>query len=801
MAQTDPGTPIIAAGSTGSIPATARLLAAIARLRQGAVVLPGFDLALDAASWDALDPQHPQAGLRRLLDTIGITREEVVPLPGCAVEPDERARLLSEAMRPSETSDRWRGMVAALTPARLDAATRGLEMIEAPSPREEALAIALILRRTLEEPGRTAALITPDRSLARRVKAELARWHVEIDDSGGEPLPATPAGSFLMHVLDAVALGFAPVPLLALLKHPLARFGLDRAVVQRRACQIEVAALRGLRPPKGIAGLKQALLRREEGASRRPRIVSNLVRGEWRALAWFLDRIERTLDALAERMKDPAPVALADLLRAHLEAAEQAASGAEGCALWLGEAGEALAAAMAGLLDAAPEAPAVRPRDYGEALKGLLAGAVVRPRRPRHPRLRILGLLEARLFHADVMVLGGLNENVWPPGIEADPWLNRPMRQELSLSPPERRTGLAAHDFAQAAAAPRVYLTWSKKIGGAPAVASRWVLRLQALLRAAGRNGACVAGDPWVGWALGLDHAPEVRPAEMPAPAPPLIARPRRLSVTRIEELIRDPYGAYARHVLGLEPVEALAAAPGAADRGVLIHEALQLFGERHPGPLPADPAAALIDIGRELFAPWREEPDVMGFWWPQFERIARWFAATETRLRAGITGSLVETRASWTFEAPGGKFELTARADRIDILGDGSARILDYKTGRIPSIKQEQAGFSPQLPLEAKLAMLGAFEGLGAREVRDLVYVRLTGGEPAGEVRDHDQEDIAALAEDNYQKLVQFIARYDDPGQRFLPRQRVEFEQEERDFDHLARFAEWASRRAEHRS
>jgi ATP-dependent helicase/nuclease subunit B len=775
--------PVIAAGSTGSIPATGRLLAAVARLADGAVVLPGLDLDLDEETWQSLtapeapEPGHPQYGMKLLLDAIGAPRDIVRPMAGETARPASRTRLLGEALRPAETTDRWAGADAGQAGAD---EIEGLTVVEAPSPREEAAVVALILRRALETPGRTAALVTPDRGLARRVSAELDRWGVEADDSAGHPLRLTPAGTLMMAILEAVEDGLAPVPLLTLLKHPLAAFGGERGEARGLARSLEIAALRGVRPGPGIEGLRAALA----------------AGGPAPGLGAYVDRVEHALGPLLDLFQQPGEMGLAPLVSAHAAAAEAVSDDGSGgaAALWSGDAGESLAGFLGELMENAAGAPALGPRDYTSVLSTLLDGVVVRPRAHRHPRIAILGLLEARLLDADVMVLGGLNEGVWPPTTTVDAWLNRPMRAELGLQPPERRIGLTAHDFVQAACSPEVYLTRARKADNAPTVPSRWLLRLDALLEGMGlkdriRPGG---GEPWLAWAQGLDdHGGPARPVPMPRPAPPVEIRPRRLSVTRVEDWIRDPYAIFARYVLGLVPLDPIDADPGAAERGTMVHEAMSRFLEEVAGQIGPDALARLIAIGEEVFSLHMDRPSVAAFWWPRFRRAAAWFVEQEAALRDGVTRQVSEVVGATTIDGPAGPFELGARADRIDLMADGTLRICDYKTGRPPSVKQVEAGLSPQLSLEAVIAANGGFEGLDAADVSALVYLGLSGGDPPGELREIPEP--ATRAAEALDGLRRRITAFDDPATAYLPRRVAEFERWAYDYDRLARHAEWS--------
>lgn len=768
-----PDTPVIAAGSTGSRPASADLIAVIAGLPQGKVVLPGLDLAMDAATWAALDDSHPQHGMKKLLDRLGLDRRHVRPL---LPQPDPRAArssLLTEALRPAATCEAWRDM-GEFPPVTLD----GVALLTAPGPREEAGAIALILREALEEDGRTAALVTPDRALARRVSAELERWGLVIDDSAGRPLDTSEPGTFLRLVAEMVADDFAPHATLACLKHPLAACGDEPAAFRALVRRLEIAALRGPRPGPGIAGLKAAA---RDGKSRDG-----------------LDRLAAVLAPFVQAMaQDTAP--LADLIRTHMEAAEALAATAllPGPArLWQGEAGEALAA-WAGELATAAEAvravfPAIPPRFYPALLEQLLAGQVVRQAWGSHPRLFLWGPMEARLQKADVMVLGGLNEGTWPGEAEADPWMSRPMRAAFGLPAPERKVGLAAHDFAMAFAAPRVVLSRSARVDGTPTVPSRWLMRLDAVMDAAGLSFGEDAGQ-YLDWHALVDRPDAFDRVAPPSPRPPLAARPRRLSVTEIETWMRDPYGIYAKHILGLRALDPIDEDPGAAEYGSLVHAAIETFLNENPGPLPADAEARLLAIGRDVFAEVLARPGVWAFWWPRFVSVAQWLVAHEGARRADIARTHCEIKGALEIDAPGGPFVVHARADRVDQLRDGSLALIDYKTGQPPGPREVAAGYAPQLPLEAAIARFGGFEGVPPAEVSRMLYWRLKGGADGGEEKSAG-DNPRQLTDEAIEGLKALVATFDDENTPYAARPHPDRAPKYSDFQHLARIREWAT-------
>jgi ATP-dependent helicase/nuclease subunit B len=812
----NPGKPVIAAGSTGSMPATAKLLTAIAGLRHGAVVLPGLDTGLDEESWNAIGggsqtgrppfppaPGHPQSAMHRLLRRMGLERCDV----GTLVRPSPHGRemLMSETLRPASATDKWRSRFneigAAATPA-----LAGVTVIEAANSEEEALAVAVVLRESLTSPESTAALVTPDRALARRVAVMLRRWNVEAEISDGDPLAETPAGVFCRLVAEAAFSGLAPAPLLALLKHPLARFGAKEGHDGRGVAALERAVLRGPRPAPGsrgliaaFAGFRAELTKLKNGES------SDIHRSEPRASLppWELDEAEDLLKRVAAALAPLESVAalsrdqdFAVLAARHWEAIRLAGTDSAGDML-ADRDGEALATAFAEIIGAVAHTPyPVAADDYIEVFDAAIADRVVRRHSAPGNRIRIYGPLEARLTGVDRVIMGGLVEGVWPPDPRTDPWLNRPMRFALGLDPPERRIGLNAHDFAQLMGAPEVFLTWPAKRGGAPAVASRFVQRLAAVAGPAWEE-AAGRGRRYLALCRRLDApAAPPRPVARPAPRPPRAARPSALSVTEIEHWLRDPYTIYAKHILRLPRLDPVDAPPGAAERGSFIHDAIGDFAKTYADTLPADPFAELLRLGREHFAYFKDFPEARAFWWPRYQRIARWFADFETQRRTRMAAAHAEIRGELSIDAGDRAFRLTGRADRIERLTGGGYAVLDFKTGALPTSKQVQIGIAPQLTLEAAMLRHGGFPGIEAGgSVSELVYVRLNGGNPAGEeftvkLKDRTPDDAAdaALAE-----LNALVVRFEDESTPYRPLVLSMWKNRYGAYDDLARVKEWS--------
>nr|MCU0733321.1 double-strand break repair protein AddB [Hyphomonas sp.] len=766
-------------------------------------------------SWDAIlgndgeagHAEHPQYGLAKLLKALDIGRADVDVLPGAAASPRQIAReeLISEALRPSQTTGLWPAYAAKLRdPVTRDAALGGLSLIEAPAAQDEAEAIALILRHTAETPGRTAALVSPDRLLARRVAIRLESWGIRVYDSAGRPLAKTPPGAFLELVISAHADDFAPAALMALLKHPLTRLDRDPFSIRRAARTLEIAAFRTPYFGQGLDGIEAALEQARLETStrrRRHRAVQRLWDEDWQSARDLVQALRQAFEPLCEISREGRVPLLAEIARAHVAAAENLARIPEQrdapSPLWREEAGEAAQTFFAELAtDGLPEIllPAT---DYPDFYRSLVTGINVRPRVPVHPRLFIWGPFEARLQQTDIIILGSLNDGTWPQATDPGPWLNRPMRDELTLPSPEEKIGQAAHDFVSLLGADEVILTRSEKVNGVPAVPSRWLLRLQALLDGANAREQLEPASPWLGWARQRDEITRRTPAKCPEPRPPLGVRPRKLSVSRVETFIANPYAIFAREILGLEALDALGSEPGPALRGSIIHDALSKFASAHPSQLPADSFTVLAEFAKGILADYRTHPRIAAFWIPRFLRFAEWFAQTEPDRRENIERVVPETDGQLVFESPGGPFTLTARADRIDI-GSRGLVITDYKTGAPPSAKRVNEGRAPQLPLEAAIAVAGGFAGVPAGPVAGLRYIRASGGQPPGEASDVSRQDAGTLAADVLAGLKRHIAQFDDPGTPYRPARRQGFSYVFDEYAHLARIAEWTSSESE---
>ncbi len=796
LAAEPPKAPVIALGSTGAMATTARLLDAISRLDRGAVVLPGLDRGLDEAAWrrigeaveDHDEPAftHPQTMLKRLLDRMGLCRDAVGELARLSGPAEARRAFVSQALRPADSTEDWRDYRAAAADA-IPEALGEVSFIEAPDERLEALALALFMREALETPGRTAALITPDRDIARRVAAELARFEIDIDDSGGEPLGATPIGALARLTADCAEGGLTAADAAALLAHPLARFGLSPETLARLAPQVEIAVLRAVAVGPRLASCVDAARALAADVHAHP-AVRRLSETDWAAIADLLARMDAAMTPLRKLAPD---AQLAERAQAHREsltailACDEEAP-REGLAELFAIFDTVIAAAVDLVFDAAA---------YAAFLNSLLFETMLRGPRRAHPRLKILGPLEARLLDADLVLLAGLDETVWPPQADTGAFLNRSMRRQLGLSPPERRIGQSAHDFAMALGARAVVLSRAEKRGGSPTVPSRFVTRIEAL--AGDAFAACKArGAEKLAIAAALDAPETSAPCKRPEPRPPIELRPKRLSVTRVETLRRDPYAIYAEQILRLKPLPPLGPEEGAREMGMALHAALAEFAQQFPsGDLPENARDRLLALAREKLDSLLCDPAFEAFDWARVEAGLDHALAFERARRAlGVTIH-PERKGEWRFAlADGSQFTLSAEADRIEIAPDGAGHVFDYKTGTPPTPKQVCAGFAPQLTLEAAMLEQGAFKDIGAHRAESAAYVRLLGGEDGkpNPVKCKDKS-FAELVADHAAQARALLDQFRQQETPYPPRPFVEFASRYGDYDHLARVKEWS--------
>ena len=766
-----PRTPLILAGTTGSAPSMADLMHIVANAEQGAVVLPGLDLHLDEAVWAQIEESHPQGTMKRTLDRHKVTRDQVHTWPASMEadrKGDARRRILNEALRPAEATKDWLAQIAVLKAEEGDTLAEGLKgLTEIHTARDEEAAsvIALLMREALETPGKVVALITPDISLSRRVSARLSRWGLQPDSSAGEPLANSLPGRFLLDVLALLEAPHDPVRLLSLFNHPYSRFSSHAGLFA-----LERKALRGA-TPNSLDTITVAIGDNE---------VANALWTEYLALIQ---------PVLTHSFED-----LSRSVARIVTFAEKLATD-DGQILWSGVPGLQMSELLAELIRESAGFTISGLREVSDILTHLISQGKVRTGGNTHPRLLILGAIEARLVKADRLILAGLEEGVWPQAPELDPFLSRPMRQKLGLPTPERRTGLSAHDFVQAAAAPEVFLIPRHRREGEPQVASRWLWRLQTLCDGAGIQ--IPTDGRYLDWARVMDAGlktkpPALRPAVRPTPKPPVAVRPIQMPVTQVEVFVRDPYAIYARRILDLRPMDRPNEPVEARQRGTAIHKSLERFTEA--GMLGEAGVRRLTDMLEEELAATHLSPAQMALQRPLLAGMAREFVAFETERRAAKPRLIIEQQGELKLQTSRGEFTLTAKSDRIEVRDDG-IDILDFKTGLPPSAKQVTAGFYPQLTLTAAILRHGGFAGInGEKPVGELLYVQVSPDKttPRNAVqKGENATDLADKALAGFRRRLEDYANADKP---YLSWTAPQFQKVRGgDYDQLARLYEWS--------
>ena len=784
--QTPPDYPIIIAGSTGTLSATASLMACVSRLPRGLIILPGLNQTTQKV-WDEIKDQHPLNALRNLIQTIGIERGNVQTWPyvqetSATQSRDLKSRrsLLAESLVPVDNTSDWLTRIATLRENAQSGdpfitAMEGLSLLEAENDEDEALAIALVIRETLETPDHTAALVTPDQALARRVKARLRRWTVDVDLSQGQPLEETPLGGFLTAIVDLLQDPFSPVALAVLCNHPLTCLGQEKGAVRQDWRALEKRHFRGVRPSEDT-------VKKHE-----------LMNGLYAALAPLFD-----LGGMAS----------SENWAQALWAVAMTLSEREEASLWQSEGGEEAQSVLQSMIDYGHNLPDISPRGLSRLLAVLMRGKVVRPPFGTHPRLSILGPLEARMLEADVIIMGGLNEGIWPATPKIEPFLSRNMRRAVGLSLPEKRFGLSAHDFAELAANPTVIMTRSKRSGGSPMVASRWLWRLMTLLEGAlgaeeseallGRN------NHYLKLAQQLDrYDGDLAPATPPEPRPPIedrwaFRKGRSVSITQVKTWIRDPYSIFARHSLGLRPLNPLDAPMGPGDFGTAIHDGLEQFLLEHKEAGADQSLETLTQFLKQAFEIKGYADFEIAKERSRFEAISENFLAwLKTRRDEGFDVYKIESEAAFKIDEV--NFTLTGKADLIERRPDCYG-VIDYKTGTPATADMVKAGFDPQLPLTAWLIEQGAFDGVSKGDTLEMGYVRIKGSNDdfahthLTAPKNRKGLSGAEYAGDAIDTLKKLIVSYDKDTTAYYSQPRIQYTHDYGEFDDLARRSEWAS-------
>ncbi|MBR1648077.1 MAG: PD-(D/E)XK nuclease family protein [Alphaproteobacteria bacterium] len=744
---------VIVAGTTAEFPLLKQLVKTIYELENGEIWLSGLDKNLDDESWLMIDETHPQFELKELLEFLDVSRREVSDV--IAPFQPAREKLWSEVMRPAQSTDKWRQINDIE-----DEAFKNLYLIDARDSKEEALAIAMLMRHNLEEAGKTTALVTKDRNLARRVTNELLCWGIHADDSAGIPLPHTPQGVFLRLIASVADSGFAALPVLSLYKHPLASSGQKRSDVLNQ-----------------IRFYENNFLRADKNED------TDFIARQREIFGDFMQK-------LSEKEQD-----FSSLLQAHIRLAESLAatpekSGAD--VLWAGDAGETAAEFLSSLLESASTLGKIPCDQYADFFDALMNQVTVRQKYGTHPRIRILGPIEAKLCSFDCIIISSMNEGTMPSAAKGGAWMSRPMKKEFGFPLPERAIGVLAHDFCQTACGKEVYLTRADRIDGTPMVKSRWWMRLETVINAIHFDIQKLYDTTYLSWARKKDVADKITPIEAPYPTPPLSSRPRELWASDIERLINNPYDIYASKILKLKRKRDILPPPDAADMGTIVHSMLEDFYKEYPVENPQNSEEIMLNIGIKKLDEHEIAPEIRAFWLPRIKKIVKWVLLMDENSYDLMQKkhTICEISGHFIIKNKDKEFTIAAKADRIDVIknteGDDEIYIIDYKTGRSHTLTEMKKGCAPQLPIEGIIASKGGFENLKKGKVINLSYWRL------GNKIVATDKDTNNILEYNSEIIRELMESFDDEKNGYAVRNEVQYLLTHSDYEHLSRIGEW---------
>ena len=743
---------IIIAGVTANFPAIIELMSVVKKLENGEIYFAGIDRFANDEYWDAIDEENPHFELKELLLHLNVNREDILDL----YEPTnkEREHLISEIMRPAKVTDKWLKIKDSID---IKKAIDGIAVINSKSQRDEALAIALKIREVLFQKEKTIALVTYDRTLARRVAVELERFDIKVDDSAGIPLNLSPLGIFLLLIVELANKIESNVTLIDLLKNPYSSFNMCKSIFRKKVYDYEFS----LRNHEQIS---------DENIS-------------------FITNIKNIMNVLVNGIKNE-EIDFVELLKIHIKTAEIIASSDEidgKNILWRGDEGKTAVKFISKLINTGSTLGKIRGCDYLSLFHELMKMETTRTNYGTHPRISILGPIEARLHHFDYIILGEMNEGIWPKQTSADMWMSRPMKKDFGFNLPERDIGILATDLSIFMACKNVIITRADRVDGVPMKKSRWLLRLETVLKALGSSIDDIICEDFFEISNNADKPLEYKQIQSPQPTPPLYARPKSLSASGVDLLIHDPYSVFAKYILKLYNLDDLDIPLDQRDYGTLIHSIIEEFNNLYPRDIPDDALDILINLGKKHFSEKQIDNELKAFWFPKFINIANWIVNKEKEYRKNVNFIKNEVNGEVIYKVNNDNFTFKAKADRIDELKDGSLNIIDYKTGKIPSKKQVMSGHAVQLLLEALIAKNGKFEGISNKNLNDLIYWQLGSEELKFS---SNEDDILDKCEDFLLKLVSIFNFESTP---YCSRPTPKYLPKNRDYEHLARIKEWS--------
>ena len=717
--------PVLIAGTTASVPATLKLVKAILESGNGYLVLDGLDRNLSQDDFRILEETHPQYNLAQLLNKLELYADDV--LEWQKTELTERQKIISTILYPSAKTAEWQ-----------DKEFNGanLTQIDCENLEEEAAVISVLLREGLEDAKKTAMVVTNNRPLAARIASKMSVWGVEVNDSAGQVLLNTPPARFLIQLAEMAISDNAPLESLSFFKHPFVNYE-----TKEKARAIELKFLRkDLRDDDSFTSFK------DKGLS--------------------LPEYEPFYQIIKQ-----GEAVLADVLRLHLAAAEAIAGDEK-----LYDKPEEFAEFLEEFQNSIDADFIINTKHYAEILESFLGGKTFRPKFGSHPRINILSPIEARLIQANTVILAGMNEGSFPLIPPADSFMNQQIRKNIGLDLLSQKIGKSAHDFELLSQADKVFYTRSNKEGGSPTVESRFLKRLKAITK-------IDAGEKYTQFAEKIFYPKlEAKPCERPMPNPPIEARPKKLSATKIGRLMRDPYIIYASEILKLKKPKDIDAELTPADFGNIIHKALEDFNNSYDENLSdAEQTKQLIEYAKPAFEKIIDKQSVQAFWLPKFYRITTWYVQNERKIREVAAQRYFEHEGKINIKG----VDITTKADRVEVTD--TIKIIDYKTGTAPSPTKVKNGIEPQLSVEAII-----FEVVFGKLVADAEYWKLNGDEEDMNKPTSFAKDIENIVADAREGLDNLIGLFNQPNAKYIAQPWTKFAIEYNDYEHLERIKEW---------
>ena len=721
---------IVIAGLTADLPAVADLMKAIQK--NGDIFLDGVDQSF-IKSDQAPNKHHPQYLIDKTMKILNVPPEKIVFKSSL----NEREGFVEEAFR----SDTWQKNNLGSN------AFQGLKYIINETAEQEALTIALFLRETLETPDKTASFVTTDRNLARRVIAQMKRWDIRLDDSAGIPFKHTPQGSFLLQILD-LAQNEHVCQRLSLYKHPLFADGQNPTKLRIQIKQAE----------------KEARQQHKE----------------------FDFKPQENGNSFLNFFKNDEAIDFSELLKSHIQLAEKWATtdcqtGTD--VLWDNPIGHQLHQILMEVLNYSPLLDKMSTHEYPAFFGALLGFQGAHQSYGYQERIKILGPIEARFAHTDLCIIGGLNEQTFPPLPDTGPWLNRSMREQLGLPDAEAHITTLTHDFMHLATSEEVILSRCLKVEGTPTVASRFLQRLQMVAEI---NDLEI--PTFQAHLAKLADTPEkAQPIIRPCPCPKANIRPKKLSVTNVELLKKNPYAIYAKYILSLYPLDDWDNPAKASLYGQAVHATLSEVYDY------LDDKEALKKFHQNLANTRLPASDCL-FYESLFQNsVWPFFKEQQERLSLQKHKTLSEVNGQVHLDVAGTDFTLTARVDRVDITPHQTATVIDYKTGTPPAFSKVISGLAPQLTLEAWMLLNNGFENTHIRQIDDIEYWHLGRHPKRHNFTKNQEEKLEDIIQKTETGLKQLLNLFADEKTPYEVEPIKDFASEYDDYAHLSRKKEWA--------